>query len=123
MTSRTSAEAQIALACDIIDARLDAERLFLFINVSAMHQPNCIFTDGAEADTLTTQADALAYVDRQLPSLFGKLQQRGPVLCILTSDHGTAYGEDGYWGHRLGHPVVWNVPYAEFVLPICEATP
>jgi|GEM_PF-4288067 hypothetical protein len=30
---------------------------------------------------------------------------------------GTAYGEDGYHGHRLAHPVVWTVPYAEVVLP------
>ena len=29
----------------------------------------------------------------------------------------TAYGEDGYTGHRLGHSVVWTVPYAEFLLP------
>jgi hypothetical protein len=34
----------------------------------------------------------------------------------VCSDHGTAYGEDGYRGHRLGHPVVWDVPYAEFLL-------
>ena len=27
------------------------------------------------------------------------------------------YGEDGYQGHRFAHPVVWEVPYAEFVLP------
>ncbi|WP_281261371.1 hypothetical protein [Chamaesiphon polymorphus] len=31
-------------------------------------------------------------------------------------DRGTADGEDNYHGHRLSHPVVWNVPYAEFLL-------
>ena len=31
---------------------------------------------------------------------------------VICSDHGTAYGEDGYTGHRLAHPVVWDVPYA-----------
>ena len=40
----------------------------------------------------------------------------GPWLAVVCSDHGTAYGEDGYTGHRLAHPVVWEVPYAEFVL-------
>ena len=35
----------------------------------------------------------------------------------MCSDHGTAYGEEGYYGHRVAHPVVWTVPYAEFVLP------
>jgi hypothetical protein len=56
-------------------------------------------------------------VDRQLPPLFAALQRRAPVLAIVCSDHGTAYGEDGYHGHRLAHPVVWTVPYAEFLLP------
>ncbi len=45
------------------------------------------------------------------------MRRCAPLLCILCSDHGTAYGEDGYHGHRLGHPVVWTVPYAEFLLP------
>ncbi|MBV9122171.1 MAG: metalloenzyme domain-containing protein, partial [Planctomycetes bacterium] len=62
-------------------------------------------------------AAALAYVDRHLPVLWRSLQRRAPVYVILCSDHGTTYGEDGYTGHRLGHPVVWTVPYAEFLLP------
>ena len=41
---------------------------------------------------------------------------RRSALAIVCSDHGTAYGEDGYSGHRLAHPVVWTVPYAEFLL-------
>lgn len=92
-------------------------RVFLFLNVSALHQPNCIFLPGASADSPATQAAALAYVDGQLPPLFHALQRRGPALAIICSDHGTAYGEDGYVGHRLAHPVIWTVPYAEFVLP------
>ena len=34
----------------------------------------------------------------------------------LPTDHGTAYGEDGFHGHRLAHQVVWDVPYAHFHL-------
>lgn len=93
------------------------QRAFVFINLSALHQPNCMYTQGATTDSPATQADALAYVDTQLPPLFDALRARGGALCILTSDHGTAYGEDGYHGHRLAHRVVWDVPYAEFVLP------
>jgi hypothetical protein len=48
---------------------------------------------------------------------FSALQKRAPVLCVICSDHGTAYGEGGYRGHRLSHLTVWDVPYAEFVLP------
>jgi hypothetical protein len=98
----------------------------MFINISALHQPNCIFFPGETVDSKITQAAALAYVDRHLPPLFQAMQQRAPVMGIICSDHGTAYGEDDYHGHRLSHPVVWNVPYAEFVLPgidRSEATP
>jgi hypothetical protein len=92
-------------------------RLFLFLNVSALHQPNAFYLPGATEDSPASHAAALAYVDRQLPPLFAALQRRGPVLAVVCSDYGTAYGEGGYRGHRLAHPVVWTVPYAEFLLP------
>jgi hypothetical protein len=93
------------------------QRVFLFVNVSATHQPNCHYLPGATVDSVESQVEALAYIDSQLPPLFAALQAIGPSLCIVCSDHGTAYGEDGFVGHRLCHPVVWTVPYAEFVLP------
>jgi len=93
------------------------ERVFLFINVSALHQPNKHYVPGATEDSKATHAAALRYVDSQLPPLFGALSRRGPALGLLMSDHGTCYGDDGYVGHRLAHPAVWTVPYAEVVLP------
>lgn len=90
--------------------------LFLFLNVSAIHQPNWFHLPGAETDTIESHAAALRHVDLHLGWLFAELRVRGPWLCVICSDHGTAYGEDGYHGHRLAHPVVWTVPYAEFVL-------
>ncbi|HEX2915024.1 MAG TPA: metalloenzyme domain-containing protein, partial [Chloroflexia bacterium] len=115
--SPTSTEHQVKLAAERL-ARLPAEeRVFLFINISALHSPNHFFLEGARHDSPASQAAALAYVDRQLPPLFEALQRRVTVLAILCSDHGTAYGEDGYEGHRLAHPVVWTVPYAQFILP------
>ncbi len=59
---------------------------------------------------METHAAALRYVDGALPPLFAALRRRGPSLCIVCSDHGTAYGEDGFSGHRLAHPSVWTVP-------------
>jgi hypothetical protein len=47
--------------------------------------------------------------------LFDALTQRAPLLAIVCADHGTAYGEEGFHGHRLAHSVVWDVPYGEFV--------
>jgi hypothetical protein len=121
VTDPHSTENQVALAEDVVGRLPRRQRVFLFVNVSAIHQPNCIFVEGAAVDSPATHAAALAYVDRHLPRLVAAVRRRAPVLCVLCSDHGTAYGEDGYRGHRAGHPVVWTVPYAEFVLP--EGTP
>lgn len=121
VTNRHSTSNQVALANGILNRTSSEKRLFLFMNVSALHQPNRVYVDGATDDTAETQAAALAYVDSCFPVLFEQLRARGPCLCIICSDHGTAYGEDGYWGHRLSHPVVWTVPYAEFILPEASA--
>jgi hypothetical protein len=116
VTDPRSTEHQVALAVRRLDALPREQRVFLFINVSALHQPNRHYLPGATEDSRATHAAALEYVDGQLPPLFAALRRRGPAFCIVCSDHGTAYGEDGYTGHRLGHPVVWTVPYAEFPL-------
>ena len=117
VTDARSTENQVALAISILNRLGREQRAFLFLNVSALHQPNCIFLPGASHDSKESQAAALAYVDGCLPPLFAAMQRRAPVLAVLCSDHGTAYGEDGYHGHRLAHPSVWSVPYAELVLP------
>lgn len=111
-----STEYQVALAVRRLDALPPRQRVFLFLNVSALHQPNRHYLPGATQDSRASHAAALEYVDSQLPPLFAALRRRGPAFCIVCSDHGTAYGEDGYTGHRLGHPVVWTVPYADFTL-------
>lgn len=95
-----------ALACR------DERPNFTLLNVAAIHQPNCFYS-GAEADNLESHTAALVAVDSALQRLF---QVSRPTFVIACSDHGTAYGEDGYHGHRLGHPVVWTVPYAHFLL-------
>jgi hypothetical protein len=92
--------------------------LFTFLNVSALHQPNRHYLPGAAGDSLDSHTAALSYVDSLMPRLFTLLTQRGrPCFVIMCSDHGTAYGEDGHVGHRLGHEVVWTVPYGQFILP------
>ena len=116
VTDPRSTEHQVRLAVSILERMPRDRRIFLFINVSALHQPNRFYLPGATEDTLASHAAALAYVDSQLPPLFDVLRERGPALAIVCSDHGTAYGEDGYAGHRLAHPVVWTVPYTEFLL-------
>jgi hypothetical protein len=117
INGRRSTERQFSLAAQRLAQIPATQRVFLFVNVSAIHPPNHYYLSGAKEDSLETHAAALIYVDRHLPTLFAALRHRGPTLLILCSDHGTAYGEDGYTGHRLSHPVVWTVPYAELILP------
>lgn len=116
VTDPRSTENQVNLALERLAALPPDRRAFLFLNVSAIHQPNRFYLSGATSDTLDTHAAAIEYVDGHLGRLFDGIRNRGPWFVVICSDHGTAYGEDGYTGHRLAHPVVWDVPYAEFGL-------
>ena len=100
-------------------ARLPPEkRLFLFLNVSAIHPGNRVFLDRRRSgrDTLASHRAALRYVDAPLARLIERMERRAPLMAILCSDHGTAYGEGGREGYRFAHPVVLEVPYAELAV-------
>ena len=112
---RESAQNQVTQAIESVN-RAGRRRVFLFINISAIHQPNWFYGASAGPDTLSTHTAALVAVDQALKPLFQHLKRRAPTFTIACSDHGHAYGEDGYFGHRLGHEVVWTVPYADFML-------
>ncbi|MEV5009648.1 STM4013/SEN3800 family hydrolase [Streptomyces sp. NPDC055692] len=117
VVSPTSFEAQVACAEKVVAGLPQGQRLFLFLNVSALHQPNWFHLPGATreaGDTWATHAAALEYVDRHMGRLLATVAGRRPFFAVVCSDHGTAYGEDGYSGHRIGHDVVWTVPYAHF---------
>lgn len=60
------------------------------------------------------QADAVTFLDQRLPRLFAALP--GDTIAVLTADHGDCFGEDGYWGHGVNHPKVYEVPLAIFRL-------
>lgn len=124
VTSPHSFEHQIDRAEQVIAGLPAEQRLFLFVNVSALHQPNWFHLPGATreaGDTRQTHAAALEYVDRHIGRLFAAAASRRRCFAIVCSDHGTAYGDDGYTGHRLGHECVWTVPYAHFFLEPAEA--
>jgi len=113
VTEPVSTANQARVALEVLSQVPPARRVFLFLNLSALHQPNYFYLAGAREDSLRSHRAALEYVDGQLPPLFAALRRRGSGFGVLWSDHGTAYGEDGFHGHRLAHPVVWTVPYAE----------
>jgi arylsulfatase A-like enzyme len=115
VTNPASFEAQL----DLVESLHGVGPRFLFVNVSALHQPNRYYLAGATRDSRASQAAALEYVDRHIGRLFAAATSRGrPCLVVICSDHGTAYGEDGHLGHRFAHEAVWTVPYAEFILPV-----
>ncbi|MET7711743.1 STM4013/SEN3800 family hydrolase [Streptomyces sp. NPDC005407] len=119
VASPTSFEAQVDLAEKIVAGLPYDQRLFLFVNVPSLHQPNWFHLPGATrdaGDSRETHAAALEYVDRHIGRLFAAASSRRRCFAIACSDHGTAYGDDGFTGHRLGHDVVWTVPYAHFFL-------
>ena len=65
VTDPGSTRNQVRLAVEIL-GRVDRP-VFLFLNVSALHQPNRFYVSGAEEDTLASHAAALEYVDGELP--------------------------------------------------------
>ncbi|WP_069812196.1 STM4013/SEN3800 family hydrolase [Streptomyces sp. TP-A0874] len=119
VASPTSFEAQVERAEQVVAALPAERRLFLFVNAAALHQPNWFHLPGASpraGDNRETHAAALEYIDRHIGRLFAAVSSRRRCFTIVCSDHGTAYGEGGHTGHRIGHPVVWTVPYADFFL-------
>ncbi len=112
-----STENQVSFACSrLSEADLNKQRCFLFINVAALHQPNRCYLPSSSGDDFESHCAALSYVDGALKPLFDCLRKRNRSFVIVCSDHGTAYGEDGYYGHRLAHEVVMTVPYTHFRL-------
>ena len=67
VTDPRSTENQVALAVERLAALPPGRRVFLFLNVSAVHQPNRFYLEGAVEDSIASHAAALAYVDRHLP--------------------------------------------------------
>lgn len=92
------------------------KRIFMYINFSAIHYPNCHYVKGKTKDDKESHAAALRYIDSQLPRLFEVFQKRADTLVIALSDHGTCYGEDGYEYHCISHETVYTVPYKHFIL-------
>ena len=111
-----SAARQVAVAAAALSALPPTQRAFMLLNVAATHTPTHFYLPGARHDSVNSQRAALSSFDAALPELLAALRARGDCLLILCADHGTCFGDDGYWGHRVAHPAVWTVPYAELVL-------
>jgi len=119
VTCRESPRHQFAFAAERLAALPGDKPLCCFINVSALHQPNYYYCRDSGPDDLVSHAAALRAVDAEVPLLMAAFaQRRRPLFHITCSDHGTAYGEEGFTGHRVAVPAVWDVPYAHGVVDL-----
>ncbi len=117
VVDRDSALHQVDCAIQAIQ-RQKRKNVFCFINFAAIHQPNWYYSSDVPPvdgrDTMESHAAALVEIDRRIEKLLTCFRERGSLFGLVCSDHGTAYGEGGFWGHRVAHPTVWEVPYADF---------
>jgi hypothetical protein len=119
VTCRESPRNQFTFAANRVRELPVKTPLCCFINVSAMHQPNYFYARESGPDDLLSHAAALRAVDSELPLLMSAFRNRGrPLFHITCSDHGTAYGESGFTGHRVSVPAVWEVPYADGIVDL-----
>ncbi|MDE7425881.1 MAG: STM4013/SEN3800 family hydrolase [Lachnospiraceae bacterium] len=104
-------------------------KVFMYLNISAIHYPNYFYPDleqnpdkviqpnrGWKKDNRESHGAALRYVDKELAPLFEAFKQKGDTFVICCSDHGTCYGEDGCFSHGINHPIVNTIPYKHFHL-------
>ena len=116
VSCRDSTRHQVAQAIQVLEGLPVTQRIFLYINISATHHPHHIYLpDRCERDTPESQKAALRYADQELGRLFQYLASRDRCFYLVLSDHGDAYGEDGVHGHRINHPTVTTVPYAQIL--------
>ncbi|MCW2923398.1 MAG: Methyltransferase type 11 [Thermoleophilia bacterium] len=131
----TDADAQVDHLLDHVDPR---RRFFGFINFGETHAPfsyagksGACPVDvrarimgwppqrgsgpvGRDNPAWAHQVEAAEFIDRRLARLFSALPAH--TVVIACGDHGECFGEDGFWGHGVDHPVVYEVPLAIFRL-------
>ena len=113
---KESPDHQIGFALKKIRSMAPDQRVFMYINIDAIHYPNAFYLEGETQDSVETHRAALRYVDARLKGLFEGFAARHKTFVILCSDHGSCYGEDGYLFHGFNHPVVNTVPYKHFFI-------
>lgn len=120
---KDSAANQVDFAIRKLNGVPENRNVMMYINFSAIHYPNYFYLEGAERDSVESHRMALRYIDGELERLFHAFQRRGETFVICCGDHGTCYGEDGFWHHGINHPLVNTVPYKHFILEkSCDGT-
>jgi membrane-anchored protein YejM (alkaline phosphatase superfamily) len=134
-----SAEAQVNYTIKKLFKNANSKRFFSFINFYETHTPYMHYGKDREEYSMNARDhmlfppqedeqkkaelgsklhDAQIKAAEHLDSVLGKFFELLPLntLVILTADHGEAFGEDGFWGHGIYHPLVMNVPMMCFMI-------
>lgn len=106
---------QVDHALELVERHRGRQPLYLFVNVSATHVPHGHYVVRS-GDSRASQAAALIYADAHLGRLLAGVAAKESWLVIFCADHGDAFGDDGYTGRGIAHPVVWTVPYAAGII-------
>lgn len=107
---------QIDFILKLLEKSSKEEKLFLYVNITAIHYPNAHYVKGEKRDSKQTHAAALRYVDKELERLFEAFKKDRKTFVIALSDHGSCYGENGFMFHGLPNEIVDTVPYKHFFL-------
>ncbi len=78
-TAPDSTEKQIDFALKKLENYSADKRIFMYINFSAIHYPNCHYVKGKTKDDKESHAAALRYIDSQLPRLFEVFSESVPT--------------------------------------------
>ena len=134
-----SAEAQCNYILKKLGQNATEKRFFSFINFYETHTPYMHYGEDREEYSMNARDHMVfpPYEDSKkknelgeklhqaqikaaehLDTVLGKFLQLLPqnTIVVITADHGEAFGEDGYWGHGIYHPLVMNVPMMCFML-------
>lgn len=113
---KESVDNQISFAIKKISEMEEDKKVFMYMNIDAIHYPNYFYLEGETKDSIKTHAAALRYVDERLKTLFDFFKSRNKTFVIVCSDHGSCYGEDGFYFHGFNHEITNTVPYKHFIL-------
>ena len=67
-----------------------------------------ISSDGEKL--FNVQVKTIELIDLQIKKLLDKLPSTKPIIVVICGDHGTSFGEGGYWGHGHCAKEVLEVP-------------
>jgi membrane-anchored protein YejM (alkaline phosphatase superfamily) len=74
--------------------------------------PHQVGAVGPDHEAYSHQVESVEFLDQKIGKLLSDLP--GETVTVICGDHGECFGEDGYFGHGVDHPKVYEVPLGIF---------